>query len=292
MSRFDRTYRVECGDATILPPVHMTAEVVRNAEEDPNQSKVRLWNLRESTRRGLEKLDEKLHLYAGYAEERGALLCALGNVVDAYSYTDGPDTVTQIHFMDGYANIRDTSVTLAYGEGCKASQLCKDIAGQMGLDLRMADGVPDRTWAHGFSFYGAAREALHKIVQGAGLEWSIQLGVLQIVKKLKPTTREGFVLNAGSGLIGHPERTRRGAREKATVKDQNSGDNKTIVSSRQQIDGWRVQSLLLPTINPGDKIKLESEAVQGWFRIASIRHTLDWGGGGDWVSEIEVEDTL
>lgn len=292
MPRFDRTYRVEAGGVSIGPPLHMTAEVERSTSEQPNKATVKIWNLKASTRRELEKLDAKLSLFAGYVEERGALLCAFGNVVDAYSYKQNADTITEIYLMDGYANIRDTAVSLGYGPGCKASQLCRDIAGQMGLPLRMTDGVPDRSWANGFSFYGAARDALHKIVQGTGLEWSIQMGTLQIVEKLKPTSREGFVLNAGSGLLSHPERTRRGAREKARVTDERTGDNKSIVSSRQQIDGWRVQSLLLPTVNPGDKIKIESAAITGWYRIASLRHTLDWGSGGDWMTEMVAEDTL
>jgi hypothetical protein len=160
----------------------------------------------------------------------------------------------------------------------------------MGLTLVMGPNVPDRVWEHGFSFYGAAITALHKVVQGTGLEWSIQNGELQVVKSRGTTARTAVVLSAGTGLIGYPERTRLGAREKARVKDKASGDSKNIVSAAQQQDGWRVSTLLLPEINPGDLVKLESRSVTGFFRAEQVKHTGDWGGSGDWLTDLELVD--
>lgn len=61
-----------------------------------------------------------------------------------------------------------------------------------------------------------------------------------------------------------------------------------MTASKQEKDGWRVKSLLLPSVVPGDRIKLESMGLDDWFRVDAIRHTGDWGGSGDWISEIDL----
>jgi len=295
LPRFNRDYRLLVGHpgqkgVEIVPPMRITFEADKDTKEEPNVTKIRIWNLARDTRDAMEEPDTVAALYAGYAEEDGPLLLAYGTVSEAWTYFDGPDVVTELEVLDGYAEIRDTVVSLGYGPGARASTIARDLARQMGLRLNMAADVPDRVWQNGYSYYGAARVALHKIVQGTGLEWSIQNGELQIIPRLGTTPRQAFVLAADSGLIGYPERMRKGAREKARVKDQRSGDNKDIVSAKQQIDGWRVKSLLLPTLNPGDLVKLESRTIEGWFRIEALHHTGDWGGPGDWQTELELVD--
>lgn len=295
MPRFDRAYRLLVGPpgqkgVEILPPLHITFDIEKDAEEKLNYHKIRIWNLTKETRDSIVEPDNIAVLYAGYAEEDGPLLIASGSVFFGYTYYDGADVVTELEILDGFVEVRDTVVSLGYGAGARASDIIKGIVQQMGLHLMMANDAPDRVWQNGFSYYGAARTALHKVVQGTGLEWSIQNGELQVIPKRGTTPRTAIVLAADTGLLGYPERQREGAQEKAKVKDQISGDNRNITSAKQQRDGWRVNSLLLPQINPGDLVKLESRTVEGWFRVDSLRHTGDWGGSGDWNTELNLVD--
>jgi hypothetical protein len=294
MARFDRTYRLLVGAAgkkgiEIGPPFRITFDIEKDASEQPNPHTIRVYNLKPETRVAISAPDTRCVLYAGYAEEDGAVLLAAGAVTFAYTFFDGPDVVTELEVRDGYIEIRDTAVSLGFGAGASAKRIVRDIAKQMGLSLVMADDIPDRTWQNGFAFYGPARQALHKVVQGAGLEWSIQNQTLQVVAKRGTTRRQAVVLAADSGLIGYPERTREGAREKAKVKDETSGRRANLVSAAQQRDGWKVRSLLLPQINPGDLVKLESRSVTGFFRAERARHTGD-SEGGDWQTELDVVD--
>lgn len=295
MPRFDRTYRLLVGPpgkkgVEILPPLHITFDIEKDAEEKLNYHKIRIWNLKKETRDAIVEPDNFVVLYAGYFEENGAVLMASGSLVFGYTYFDGPDVITELEVLDGFVEVRDTVVSLGYGAGAKASVIIQGIAQQMGLHLMMAKDAPDRVWQNGFSYYGAARTALHKVVQGTGLEWSIQNGELQVIPKRGTTPRSAVVLAADSGLVGYPERQREGAREKAKVKDKISGDNRNLTSAKQQRDGWRVTSLLLPQVNPGDLVKLESRTVEGWFRVDSLKHSGDWGGSGDWITELDLVD--
>ncbi|EHK65306.1 phage protein [Achromobacter arsenitoxydans] len=294
MARFDRVYRLLVGKPNqqgveIVQPMRITFDVTKDAAEEPNEHVIRVYNLAEPTRRALEEPGLMCVLYAGYAEEDGPLLLAAGSVVFAYTKFEQPDVVTELIVKDGYAEVRDTAVSIGLGPGAQASSIIQNIARQMGLSLVMADDVPDRRWQQGFSFYGAARTALHKVTQGTGLEWSIQNQQLQVIARKGTTRRRAVVLAADTGLLGYPERTREAAREKAKVRDKTTGDDVNLVSARQQRDGWRVTSLLLPTLNPGDLVKLESRTVEAFLRIEALRSTGD-SAGGDWQTELELVD--
>lgn len=294
MARFDRVYRLVVGKSgakgiEIVRPIRITFDIAKDAEEEPNDYTIRIYNLAPATRKALEEPGLRCVLYAGYAEEQGALLMAAGSVVFAYTKYELPDVITELTVRDGHVELRDTAVSIGLGPGAQASAIIRDIARQMGLPLVMADDVPDRRWHQGFSFYGAARTALHKVTQGTGLEWSIQNQQLQVVQRRGTTRRQAVVLAADTGLIGSPERTREAAREKARVRDQKTGDDVNLVSAQQQRDGWRVTSLLLPTINPGDLVKLESRTVQAFLRVDALRHTGD-SEGGDRMTELELVD--
>jgi hypothetical protein len=306
MARFDRVYRLLVGKGggqglEIVPPIRITFDIAKNAEEEPNDTKITLYNLAADTRRALEEPGLRCVLYAGYAEEGGALLMASGSVVFAYTRFEQPDVLTELTVKDGYTEVRDTAVSIGLGPGAQASAIIRDLARQMGLPLVIADDVPDRRWEQGFSFYGAARTALHKVTQGTGLEWSIQNQQLQVVQRRGTTRRQAVVLALDTGLLGRPERTREAANEKAQSKRSTNGNGagsppgQGAVSSSQpaigsqQRAGWKVTSLLLPTISPGDLVKLESRTVEAFQRVETVHHKGD-SEGGDWQTELSLVD--
>lgn len=303
MARFDRVYRLLVGKRSsdkgleIVPPIRMTFDIAKTSAEEPNDAKIALYNLSEQTRRSLEEPGLRCVLYAGYAEEGGPLLMASGSIVHAYTRFEQPDLITELIVKDGYIEVRDTAVSIGLGPGARASDIIRAIAAQMGLPLVMADDVPDRRWQQGFSFYGAARTALHKVTQGTGLEWSIQNQQLQVVQRLGTTRRQAVVLAMDSGLLGSPERTREAATEKSKATGGAAGKAGArapataakAASGQQQRDGWKVKSLLLPTISPGDLVKLESRSVQAFQRVETLRHTGD-SEGGDWQTELNLVD--
>lgn len=293
MYKFDRTYRLVVGKSggqgkEIKPPIHIEFEIEKTTKPDPNQHKIKIYNLKPETVEAISKPDGFCVLYAGYKEEEEDVLMAAGGVVDAYTYLDGENRITELIVADGWVELRDSAVSLGYGKGVNAHTIIKDIAGQMNLHLVMDKDVPNRTWEHGFSFMGAARKALDKVVAGTGLEWSVQNQTLQVIKKLNTTKRQAVVISPDSGLIGYPEKQREGAREKAPAPTK-KGKQKEIVSAEQQRDGWKVTSLLLPFINPGDIVKVESREINDFYRVENVKHSgaLD---DGDWVSELELKE--
>lgn len=294
MSRFDRTFRLLVGRVgpdglEITPPMRITFEVEKDTEEEPNFHKIQIFNLNPEHRRELEQTDMRVLLYAGYAEEDGALPMAAGAVVDTHTFYDGPNVVTELRVADGFIELRDSAVSLGYGPGVMSSTIQRDIAKQMNLPLLLGEDVPDRSWANGFSYYGSARTAMHKVSAGAGAEWSIQNQQMQVIAKQGVTRRQAIVLAADTGMLGYPERTHENAREKATVTDKTTGKDQRLVSAKRQRYGWKIKSLLLPTVSPGDLVKIESrtEAATGFWRVEKVTHNGD-SAGGDWQTELQV----
>lgn len=294
--RFLRNYRLQVGKKgdtkgiSIIPPLRMTFDIEKTAKSEPNESAIKVYNLSQATRNLIEQPDMRCVLYAGYEEESAPLLLCSGDIAYAYSYLDNADWVTELSVLDGLVEIRDTAVSLGYAGGVNSTQILNAIAGAMGLVLVAPNSLAERKWVNGFSFYGAARTALDKVVAGAGLEWSVQNGELQIVNRANVTKRQAVVLAADSGLISYPERTREAAKSKKADKEEVKGAKKrNFTLDNQARDGWNVRSFLLPQVNPADKVKLESKTVTGWFRAETVKHYGD-SYSGDWITELHLVD--
>ncbi|MDB5849786.1 MAG: hypothetical protein JWP29_3538 [Rhodoferax sp.] len=303
MPLFDRVYKLIVGPAggtgriiasgeAGMPSLRITFDIEKTSKEAPNKSKVTIYNLAPETRKLLESPDVRLALYAGYTESQGAQLMASGNVTFGFTVRDGADWATVLEMHDGQVPLRDTMVSVGLGAGASAHAIIKDVGNQMGLPVILPDSAPDRTWAHGFSYYGPARTALRKATDGAGLEWSVQNEALQVVARNGTTSRQAIVISSTSGMIKSPERKREGAKETAKVADTTTGalpHVKTVAGLKPYYDGWRVNSLLQPTIVPGDPVKLESFAVNQVFRVEKVRHVGD-SHGGDWQTQFDLLD--
>lgn len=265
----------------------ITFRIVKSLTKNPNKSDIEIYNLAPQTRAELEKTDVRCFLYAGYEEDAGPILIYQGNVTFCYTRFEGTNVITVLELGDGAKEYRDTNVTLGYEKGVDSQTILRDIAAAMGLTLTVGNGVSIRKWESGFSFYGPARTALDKVVRGSGSQWSIQNGILQVIAQGGTTSRSAVVISADSGMIGYPDRMREGAHETATLRDQQRERDVKIQSNAREKDGWRVKSLLIGSINPGDRVKLESRSVQAVLVPHKVSHSGD-SEEGDWQTELEL----
>jgi hypothetical protein len=298
MPRFDRVYSLIIGQGgqqgLEIDNLRCNFDVVKNSSKNPNRSRIRIYNLSPNNRKMLEKPDVRCIFKAGYSEEDGALEVYQGDVALVFSTYDRADVITEIQLGEGFKAIRDVMISLSYKGGVTSKKVLQDIASKMKITLSMPDDVPQRSWNNGLAFHGAGRQGLDKICAATGLSWSIQGGALQIVRSGGNTNRTVFDLGADSGLIGHPERTRQGKQEVAVDPEDPKAAKLLKARSRQitatqEEDGWRIRSLLLPTLLPSDRVKLSSRTVEGVFTIKDIRHFGDTHQG-DWITELKVVD--
>lgn len=279
---FDRVYKLIVGKAGgqgfEVEDLRITFDIQKTVKKTPNTGSIKVWNLKKETRSELEKEDTKVILHAGYKEDAGPLLIFSGGVTHAWSKIEGPDIITEFELGDGTQEMRDTTISVGYAGKVKSKTVLADVAKKMGLPLTMPSNIPEREWAHGLSYYGHATGLLNKVVQGTGLEWSVQNGNLQVLEKGMVTTRQGIELAVDSGLIHSPERIKKAKTSTKKAK-----------KDKPDYEGWNIKTLLMPTINPGDRVKLTSRFVTGVFRVHEIKHNGD-SHSGDWISEMKVVD--
>lgn len=290
---FDRVYRLLVGkkgqsQGLEITELRIQFDIEKTAKKNPNKSSIKIYNLKKETRAELEKPDTRCVLYAGYKDDAGPILIFQGAVTFAWSKFELPDVITELELGDGATEIRDTTISVGYGKGVKSTQILNDVAKKMGTPLTLPSNAPERSWANGLSHHGSARALLDKVVQGTGLEWSIQNGNLQVIKSGMVTTRQGIELSADSGLIGSPERERKSKEGTAEVTDTSKKKQKVKTATKHH-DGWSVKALLLPDLVPGDRIKLKTRDVDGIFRIQELKHRGD-SHDGDWQTELKLID--
>ena len=289
---FDRVYRLLIGkkgsnSGIEIENLRINFSIQKTWDKNPNNSKIQVWNLKQSTRQELEKPDTRVVLYAGYAEDAGPLLIFQGDVAFAWSKFDGPDIVTEFDLKDGLKEIRDTTISVGYNKGVKSTQVLNDVAKKMEVPLVLSSNAPTREWKNGLSHHGSARGLLDKVAKATNLEWSIQNGNIQVIERGMVTTRQSFEISQDSGMIKVPEVKREA--ESQTGGGTKKGKGKAKDTPKKYWYGWEVNCLLMPTLLPGDRVVLNTKTVEGIFRIEELTHDGDnWEG--DWQTKLTLVD--
>jgi hypothetical protein len=284
---FDRVYKLQVGKkgqtkGVEITKLHITFDISKTAKKNPNSCTVVVWNLQKSTREKFEEPNGRLVLYAGYAEDVGPIMIFQGNVTGASTERDGADIKTTFELADGYRELRDSTISVGYAEGIDSKRMLQDTSKSLGMPLTLPDDAPYRTWQNGFSYYGSSRVLMDKITSATNLEWSVQNGEVQVIEKAGVTTRKGVLISSHSGMVKSPVRVKQ-------AKVQKAGTKTEVIPNAESDSGWKVTTLLMPGINPGDRVILESLSANGIFRVEAITHKGD-SHGGDWHSEMTLVD--
>lgn len=288
--KFDRIYKLTVGiegkDGVELEGkpradgLDISFDIIKDLNQTTNKCKLLIRNLTSATAKKLEREDSVCVLEVGYSDDIGLRRIFIGVVLTAKTKIDGTERICELELADGHIAIRDTNVSLSYERNVTRKKAIDDCASAMGLLVKYAEDCEFTTFANGFSFIGKGRNCLDKVCEGTGLNWSIQNNTLQIIKSNGTNKPYAVLLSAESGLIGFVERIVKGPKKTAKKK-------KTKSEKKEKKAGWKLQSLLDPTLNPGDLVKIETRDVTGWFKIESLRHTGQYRGS-DWYTEMEV----
>jgi hypothetical protein len=260
---FDRVVTVEVGppgqEGFLAEDFRVAFEVAKSLTPQPNPISVSVWNLKKENRDRIDRTTDRVILRAGYTEDVGAVLLAIGDIVDVVHRSEAPDVITEIIAGDGSGTMRTFKQSMTFSEGASAKAALAQLAQDSGVVLRDVTELIDSEFANGFAESGPFSELLDKIVGKLGAEWSIQNGELQVTEIDKPTNDVALALSPDSGLIGAPERR----------TDQGTP------RSPSQKDGWVINALLQPSVEPGSRIVIRSNVVEGTFRVKELRHVGD-----------------
>lgn len=260
--------------------------IEKDTTKESNKAKLEIYNLSETSRKAIEVADNEVEIYAGY--EDGAVLCFRGTVTYGYTKDSGTECITSLDLADGTVALRDSYCSLSYAPGTSAKTIIQRCATEMGVPVVYGDDVGElENYKNGFSFIGQAPECMTEVCNALGLSWSIQNNILNVILAGGTATNRGLVFSAQSGLVGLPERIVQAEYKSNKTTPKRKAKQKAKKEEPRKKAGWRIETLLVPSVNPGDMAKVESRIITGWFRVEKVRHSGEYNGQR-WNSEMDL----
>lgn len=289
-------------DGILIEKLRISFSIEKSLTETLNTSTIKVYNLAPTSRKLVESPNNAVILKAGYADDQGAVTIFVGIVRRSLTVREGPDWVTELELDDGLIAYRDSKQSTSFQPGASGIDVLRQVAAKFDLPvMRLPDGLADKIYPNGFSFVGRVRDAMNKVCNYLGCEWSIQNQEIQVLKKGGSRERTALVISQDTGMVGSPELEAKTMSDKLAAKQGITTNSDGVVTrqsdkltvsgkpakERLEVQGYKVNMLLQPTTMPGDVVKLEAEGINNFFKVEKVTHQGDTHGN-EWVTEISV----
>jgi hypothetical protein len=207
-----------------------------------------------------------VQIEAGYVDGMSLLFRGDGRTVT--QTREGSDWMTKVTAGDGEHAIRAARASRSFGPETTLDEVVRYVAGAMGVGVGNATealrgATLDRvgaTFPEGRVVHGPAARALSELLDSAGLQWSVQDGVLQVVPRGGALARQAILLSSDTGLLS-----------------AETGKNHAV----------KAKALIQPDLVPGRQVQLDSRVVRGLYRITVAEYAGDTRGD-DWTADLEL----
>jgi hypothetical protein len=281
---FRRAWRVQVGPF-VSTDLDCTFKVTRSVAARPGTCELSLYGLSAEQRSQILALPRRrpfgsavqvvnagtiLEVSAGYVDAERPVIFR-GNLRRAFQKRQLPETWLELSGGDGEYAIRSARVRRAFAPDTSVRDVLRGIAEAMGVGVGNVDetsagaslGDVGALYTGGHVVHGSAADALTSVCRSAGLEWSIQNGVLQLLPRGQAATRSAVLLSPDTGLVGSPEKTGR--------------------------HSAKASCLMVAGLQPGSLVELDSIVLRGTYRVSRMELSGDtrgqeWGASLDLVS--------
>jgi hypothetical protein len=277
VSLYERTASLdigpEGGTGVHITGVRIGFRVQKTATRSINSANIDIFNLSQTTREQIANTDNIVVVNAGYVEGSGEEIVFRGDIDRFVHKHSPPDKIFNIEAGDGERVLRQTRIAVSFIGGTYAQEVLDEIVDQLpGIAVREYDFGYEVEFANGWSFVGPAADGLDKIARSLEAAWSLQNNEIQIVDIQGNNQTEAIHLSPTTGLIGSPEKL---------------DDLENQLEEKKRPPGFRVQTLLMPKIEPRGIVSIESSEITGLFTVESVEHIGDTHGQA-WTSLLEV----
>lgn len=292
-NRVAEVYVGTTGGNTLLSvsALRVTFDIKKTMTVMPNTAKIEIYNLSELTRNGIQDAKATVLIRAGYANDEGAQDIFKGIAIRVAHERRPPDVVTTIEALDRVALAGSPRVTLGYPGGTSAKRILNDIVKQLGLSRKSTSvDVDDRTYKMGFSTVGSAVDSLSRVCAYLGLSWSMQNQEIKFTPMAGHDNSGVIKIAAATGMLNAPVYVMNVAPPMDIATVGKLDIKRTLAGGMQAMKpGWRVKSLLRSSIEPKNRVVIESldKAASGTFTVETVQHNGDTAGG-DWSTTLEV----
>lgn len=267
---FNRKWELSFGQQGALGKAYDKLRVVfdidKNMYSTPNKGKIQVYNLTLTQRQGISIASpttggpqgDVLRLDAGYENLVENLY--LGDIARAKSERKGSDIITTFECGDFEKQLVYAHFEKSYPPGTSISQIIDDCAKALRVAKGTVLGVPTTKYNSGVSFSGSVKTTLDKVLAFQALEWNVQNNQLNIIPTTAHLGTEAILISKTTGMIGVPS---------------------------QGEEFVQFTSLLNPRLLPGSLVVLETQTVNGPFKIRRAHFEGD-SHGTKWQVECEA----
>lgn len=270
-----RRYELQIGTRKIRD-LSVGFRVAKSVKREPNTAEITVRNLSREHRREIEQARGlRVQLAVGY---QGVDLHTIfrGDIQNAAtprggyvtSAATGAEIETSIEAMDGGRSYTAARVSRSFAPGTPVVTVLGAAVDAMGIGRgNLADFASSglegagSVYREGATLSGPAVREVDGIVRSMGLRWSVQNGVFQLLRRGRPLEAGSVRLAEGTGLIGAP------------AVDANGDVTAT--------------ALIIPGLDPGRKIVLDSETISGGFEVRRVEYEGETRGD-PWYAQLTL----
>lgn len=266
LRQWNRIVRLVCGQPGEVgrgwSDLRINASIKKTDSKKPDKGTIQVYNLNEDSRGFMQNDGNVVILSAGYGE---AEVIFTGDVDEVTHTKDGRDWITEIEAADGRRSYQGGSLFQTFDPPLNSQTLLTRIASAMGLSVaNIPASMPVIDYLQGYTIAGPARDALDEIAESTGTKWSIQDGELIFTLPGEGLDQQAFFVTPESGLIGTPEKTKK---------------------------GLKFSMLLNGKVKPRRPVAVRSRDFNGFVIPKTVEHQVDTGFDADFYTNVEAVET-
>ncbi len=265
MSLFKRIIRVEIGngEGTALSigtsernSTYIQIEIMKNLSGKPNEGIVRMFNLSYSTENKIIETGKRIRVFAGH--DGNPMLIHDGDIrrVDRDPDENSLNRITSVSIGGNVIKLSQSIFNKSYSGQVAVKQIVKDAIPTLDLEYADIDQIPDNEFLNDYSFTGKTSDLLDEILDPIQIQWFENDNFIKFSAREK-ALESVVLLTPKTGLIGSPSITDKGS---------------------------KFTSVLNGRLSLNSQVKIESELVNGVYKINQVLHTGD-NRDGKFVTE-------
>ena len=270
----------EIGETVNGRALHVEFDFEKSETESSNTGKLTITNLSDEHKAALNEKGCQVEVRAGYRSHMYPIF--KGDVSATSETLNDADRDLEIELVDGLSQF-DIPGSISLNEVNTCSSIVEMIQHEMGIDSAIITEqaqakLEEAKYDNGFAFIGKFKSALTKVCRKAGVQFTLQNGILHIYCEGEAVTDNVYVLSAETGLISVPKKitiSKNGASSTGSKKKESGG------TTEKGIPGYEVEYFLNGSIGINDLVELQSRMVSGTFKVHKITYKGD-NYTGDW----------
>lgn len=274
----------EIGQTVRGRALHVEFDFEKSETESSNTGKITISNLNDEHKAILNEKGCTVEVRAGYMSRMYPIF--KGDVSETNESLNDADRDLEIELVDGLSQY-DVPGTISLNGVNHCITVLEIIQREMGIDSciiteKASAALEKAKYDNGYAFAGKMKSAMTKVCRKAGVQFTLQNGILHVYCEGEAVTNHMYVLSAETGLISIPKKitiSKNGASSTGSKKSSSKSGKKG--TTEKGIPGYEVEYFMNGAIGINDLVQLQSRKVSGTFKVHKIHYKGD-NYKGDW----------